>query len=98
MNPSAIHLLEKNLDKIEWCVLAENSAAIHLLEKNIDKIDWVELSKNPSIFKSNILSIFNTLTDISVNNIFLKKIENHIVIYNSISFAVRSKDSNGDHL
>ena len=48
-NPYAIHLLEQNLDKIDWFGLSENPGAIHLLEQNLlhsDKIDWFGLSKN----------------------------------------------------
>jgi len=47
-NPSAIHLLEANLDKINWALLSENPAAIHLLEANPEKIVWNHLSKNPA--------------------------------------------------
>ena len=47
-NPNAIHILEKNLNKVNW--LSSNPNAIPILEKNIDKIDWCELSQNPSIF------------------------------------------------
>jgi hypothetical protein len=50
-NPYAIHLLEKNPDKIDWYELSENTSAIHLLEKNLlhsDKIDWFGLSRNPA--------------------------------------------------
>ena len=47
-NPAAIHLLEKNPDKIYWRNLSHNPAAIHLLEKNQDNINWFWLSKNPS--------------------------------------------------
>lgn len=46
-NPAAIHLLEKNLDKINWYILSGNHAAIHLLEKYPDRIDWRALSSNP---------------------------------------------------
>ena len=46
--PSAIHLLEKNIDKIDWDNLSSNPRAIHLLEKNIDIIDWDNLSLNPN--------------------------------------------------
>jgi hypothetical protein len=56
-NPNAIHLLEKNIDKIDWSELSLNPNAIHLLEKNIDKIDWKYLSLNPGaihILKKNI--------------------------------------------
>ena len=42
-NPNAIHLLDKNQDKIDWVRLSGNPNAIHLLEKNQDKIDWVRL-------------------------------------------------------
>jgi hypothetical protein len=31
MNPNAIHLLEQNVDKINWWGLCENPNAIHLL-------------------------------------------------------------------
>jgi len=47
-NPSAIHLLESNLDKVEWSVLSVNPSAIHLLEANLDKVDWNQLSSNPN--------------------------------------------------
>jgi hypothetical protein len=50
-NSSAIHILEKNLDKIDWRRLSENPAAIHLLEANRDKIDWEYLSSNPEILE-----------------------------------------------
>jgi hypothetical protein len=49
-NPNAIHLLEKNLDKVDWKELSENPNAIHILEKNLDKVDWLWLSCNPNIF------------------------------------------------
>ena len=47
-NPGAIHLLEKNQDKINWCELSSNPNAIHLLEQNQDKIHWDYLSENPN--------------------------------------------------
>jgi hypothetical protein len=34
LNPNAIHLLEKNQNKIDWYYLSENPNAINLLEKN----------------------------------------------------------------
>jgi len=46
MNPNAIHLLEKNQDKIDWFELSNNPNAIHLLEQNQDKIKWSNLSYN----------------------------------------------------
>ena len=52
-NPTAIALLEKNQDKIDWNSLALNPNAIHLLEANQDKIIWHRLSANPAIFEIN---------------------------------------------
>jgi hypothetical protein len=49
-NPNAIHLLEKNLDKVIWGQLSGNPNAIHILEKNLDKVNWGVLSCNPNIF------------------------------------------------
>lgn len=52
-NPSAIHLLEKNIDgliKIDWWELSSNPAAIRLLEENPNKINWWNLCANPAIF------------------------------------------------
>jgi ribosomal protein L24E len=46
MNPNAISLLEKNLDKIDWEVLSMNPNAISLLEQNPRKIRWNCLSRN----------------------------------------------------
>jgi len=48
-NPNAIHLLEKNIDKINWFELSRNPNAIPLLEKHLDKIDWHALSVNPNV-------------------------------------------------
>jgi len=47
-NPSAMQLLEKNPDKIDWYWLSGNPSegAIQLLEKNQDKIYWEALSQN----------------------------------------------------
>jgi hypothetical protein len=50
-NPSALTLLEKNQDKIDWAQLSFNPSAIALLENNQDKISWTQLSQNPSIFE-----------------------------------------------
>ncbi len=47
-NPSAIHILEQNIDDIDWRELSSNAAAIHLLEQYPDNIDWSNLSDNPS--------------------------------------------------
>ena len=45
-NPSAIHILEKNLDKLNWNILCSNPAAIHLLLKLPYRIYWFQFSKN----------------------------------------------------
>ena len=45
---NAIHLLEKNPEKIRWNKLSGNPKAIHMLEKNPEKIDWCFLSNNPN--------------------------------------------------
>jgi hypothetical protein len=47
-NPKAIHLLEQNPEKIDWCQLSLNVNAISLLEQNPDKIHWEHLSRNPN--------------------------------------------------
>ncbi|ADX06153.1 hypothetical protein 162280994 [Organic Lake phycodnavirus] len=48
MNPNAIHLLEQNVDKIDWAWLSSNPNAIDLLKRNVDKINWFYLSSNPN--------------------------------------------------
>jgi hypothetical protein len=45
-NPCAIHILEKNLDKINWCYLSANPGAIDIIEQNLDEIVWDYLSLN----------------------------------------------------
>jgi hypothetical protein len=59
LNPNAIHILEQNMNKVNWYLLSRNPNAIYLLEQNIDKIDWINLSKNPN-------TIINTTYNISV--------------------------------
>ena len=51
LNPNAIQLLEKNIDKINRLYLLRNPNAIHLLEKNMNKIDWCNFSTNINIFE-----------------------------------------------
>ena len=46
-NPNAIHLLEKNLDRVS-VRLSDNPNAIHILENNMDKVYWYMLSANPN--------------------------------------------------
>ena len=50
MNKNAIHILEKNFDKIDWYDLSINEFAINLLKENKDKINWTQISTNYSIF------------------------------------------------
>ena len=45
-NPAAVHILEKNPDKLVGATLSSNPAAIHLLQANPDKINWRYLSGN----------------------------------------------------
>jgi hypothetical protein len=35
-NEEAIHILEKNLDKVNWLMLSTNPAAIHIIEANLE--------------------------------------------------------------
>jgi hypothetical protein len=50
-NPNAIHILEQNLDKVDWYCLSRNPNAIHILEHNLDKIDWSDIWENKAIFE-----------------------------------------------
>ena len=52
-NQNAIHMLEQNIDKINWTVLNINPNAISLLVQNIDKIDWNTILNKPNIFYMN---------------------------------------------
>jgi hypothetical protein len=54
-NPNVIHLLEENLDIINWDILSGNPNAIHLLEENLDKINWRLIWENPAIFEEIIV-------------------------------------------
>ena len=49
-NPNAIHLLEKNINKIDWEIICYNSNpnAVHIIERYPEKIDWWSLSCNPN--------------------------------------------------
>jgi hypothetical protein len=47
-NPNAIHILEQNLDMVDWQQLCCNPNAIHLLENNLDIYSWQGLSFNPN--------------------------------------------------
>jgi len=52
-NPNAIHILEQNIDKINWGLLTLNPNAEKLLNENKDKINWYWISDNPCIFEIN---------------------------------------------
>lgn len=43
-NPSAIYILERNLDKVSWSNLCFNPNAVHLIEANMDKLQDDEYS------------------------------------------------------
>ena len=45
-NPSAIELLKKNPNKIDWSYLSLNPNAIDLLKSNPDKLYWCNLNLN----------------------------------------------------
>lgn len=47
-NSSAIHILEKNLDKVDWDYFSGNPNAIPTLRRHINKINWDSLSTNRS--------------------------------------------------
>lgn len=50
-NPSAIHILEKNLDYLSWSELSTNPNAVNILKANIDKVYWAYLvwNSNPKV-------------------------------------------------
>jgi hypothetical protein len=47
-NPSAIHIIEKNLEKVDNTYLCMNPNAIHLIKKIDININWWQLSANPN--------------------------------------------------
>jgi hypothetical protein len=40
LNPNAITILEKNVDKINWMRLSANPNAIRIFEQHPDKVEW----------------------------------------------------------
>ncbi len=50
-NSSAIYLLEKYPELIDWSYLSKNPGAIEILKQNQDKITYSWFSSNPSIFE-----------------------------------------------
>ena len=57
MNPSALDLLSKNLDKVHWPHLSINPSAVNILSHNIDKINMFNLLHNPNIFEIDYTAI-----------------------------------------
>jgi len=47
-NPSAMDVIEENLDKVDWRQLCKNPNAMHLFEDNTIEIEWSYLSANPN--------------------------------------------------
>ena len=45
-NPAAIHLIEKNMNRVNWTYLSSNPSAFHLLMQHPDRISWLQFSKN----------------------------------------------------
>ncbi len=48
INPNAISILEKKLNKVDWYKLSENPSAMHLIEKYINKVNKTTLFANPA--------------------------------------------------
>jgi hypothetical protein len=72
-NPAAIHLLEKNIEKIDWSTLSLNPAAIHLLKQHPERINWSNLSKNPAIFEYDYKNMNQPFTEELMANRFHPK-------------------------
>ena len=53
INQNAIHILENNVEKVNWDALLYNQNAGHLLDQrqNIETIDWETFSANPAMFE-----------------------------------------------
>ena len=52
LNPNAIHLLEQNIDNVNWYNLScnPNPNIINLVKQYSKRVNWHPLSMNPSIF------------------------------------------------
>ena len=59
-----IHILEKNLDKVNWDFLSSNENAISILEKNLDKINWSYISGNKKFIQDKRFNIEQHLDDL----------------------------------
>ena len=75
-NPNAIHLLEKNLDKVNWSMLSQNPNAIHILEQHLDKVNWGTLSRNPNAI--HLLSKLDTNKMRENNKVFAEELVTHV--------------------
>jgi hypothetical protein len=93
---TAIKVLEKHLDKIQWSALSGNKNAIHILEKNIDKIDWKELSTNVNA----IHILEKNLDKVCWNRLSLNTNAIHILEKNldQVNWGLLSENSNAVHL
>jgi len=60
MNPYAIHILEKNMDKIDWLHVSINpsSRALHLLEQHPENIRWKHLCSNKNKLARHLLETY----------------------------------------
>jgi len=99
-NPNAIHIIEKNLNQIEFPVLACNPNAISIIEKNLDQYNfnsygnkdfWDNLSANPNAYDILIKNIEKINWEILATNpnvIFIftnLMIEKNKLIYNYLN-------------
>ncbi len=50
-NKAACHILEKNLDKVDWDLMSMNRGAAYILENHTDKINWKFASINEGLIK-----------------------------------------------
>jgi hypothetical protein len=55
-HPKAIALLEKNMDKVEWWLLVQNTGALHIIKRNLhilDETSWhcLCMNRNPKVIE-----------------------------------------------
>jgi adenylate kinase len=65
-NPSAIHLLEQNPDKIFWRYLSENPSAIHMFSK----LDTNKMKQNNKAFAEELVAY--VLNPLRLNRLCIK--------------------------
>jgi hypothetical protein len=87
-NHYAIHILDKNQDKIDWRSLSFNShpRAIQLLEENIEKIHWFGLSCNRNPLVQRIIEQHP------------EKVDWSMLSENSCSWAISFMEKNKDKI